>query len=433
MSEQLGEANGFAHAYSTWISQGNGLDTKRDGVFRYKAGPMKGMTRDQAQMHFQNKVWANASPEWKNEYAQRATSDLLAPSEQSDLEKRKAFASGVTQPQYRQQMPQPTTDNGQVALLPAVYGDGPTPVQAPAATPLKTAPATIAPQGPPVTPPQYQPATVGTGNVTVAQGDTVAAAQPAATNEGRTLNSRVIYPGDDSNILAGPPTVEEREVITKARFKRNKAAAQQRNATSVAKTAQAIQGKAPSNTPAGKFDIMKADYSTLTPEQKAQRTQANVDRMKQKASSMGMTETMPAMTVTAPRMKPLETKYDMAQGRVVQTGGDATEEFTNYDKAQKAAQAGTATAQQRQNVTDFVSQDVLGRQPEQIAKLREDERKGYYQAGRYVGPAQPVAPRMPVSAPVFASGGKRSNPAPVATRQPSFGNRAGTGATRMPI
>ena len=346
MSEQLGEANGFAHAYSTWISQGNGLDTKRDGVFRYKAGPMKGMTRDQAQMHFQNKVWKNATPEWKNEYAKRATSDLLAPSEQSDLEKRKAFASGVTQPQYRQQMPQPTTNNGQVALLPAVYGDGPTPVQAPAATPLKTAPATITPQGPPapapvaITPPKPKP-------------------QPA--------------------------------------------------------------------------DIMKADYSTLTPEQKAQRTQANVDRMKQKASSMGMTETMPAMTVTAPRMKPLETKYDMAQGRVVQTGGDATEEFTNYDKAQKAAQAGTATAQQRQNVTDFVSQDVLGRQPEQIAKQREDERKGYYQAGRYVGPAQPVAPRMPVSAPVFASGGKRSNPAPVATRQPSFGNRAGTGATRMPI
>jgi hypothetical protein len=93
-------------------------------------------------------------------------------------------------------------------------------------------------------------------------------------------------------------------------------------------------GKAPSNTPAGQFDIMKADYATLTPEQKAQRTQANVEKAKQKATSMGMAEEMPA---------------------------------------------------------------------------------------------------MPVSAPVFASGGKRSNPAPVATRQPSFGNRAGTGATRMPI
>lgn len=360
MSEQLGEANGFAHAFDTWFAQGNGLDTKRDGVSRYKSGPQRGMTRDQAEVYFKNNVWRNASPEWKDEYAKRATTDLLAPSEKSDLERRKAFASGVTQPQYRQQMSRPTTDDGQVALLPAVYSDGPTP----AATPLQTSPAA------PVSPPQYQA---------------------------------------------------------------NKAAAQKRNATSVAKTAQATQGKAPSNTPAGKFDLMKADYSTLTPEQKAQRTQANVDRMKQKASSLGMTETMPAMTVTAPRMKPLETKYDMAQGRVVQTGGDATEEFTKYDKAQKAAQAGTATAQQRQNVTDFVSQDVLGRQPEQIAKLREDERKGYYQAGRYVGPAQPVAPRMPVSAPVFASGGKRSNPAPVATRQPSFGNRAGTGATRMPI
>jgi hypothetical protein len=150
---------------------------------------------------------------------------------------------------------------------------------------------------------------------------------------------------------------------------------------------------------------------------------------------MGMPEEMPAMSVTAPRMKPLETKYDMAQGRVVQTGGDADEAFTNYDKAQNAARAGTATAQQRQTVVDYVGQDVLGRQPGQIAKQREDERKGYYQAGRYVGPpqGQPPAPRMSVSAPVFASGGKRSNPAPVATRQPSFGNRAGTGATRMPI
>lgn len=343
MSEQLGEANGFAHAYSTWISQGNGLDTKRDGVFRYKAGPMKGMTRDQAQMHFQNTVWKNAAPEWKNEYAKRATSDLLAPSEQSDLEKRKAFASPITQPQY----------------------------------------------------------------------------QPAATAVAPMQNDGVVAP-----VAVQPPAS-----ITPPTFSQKQAAAQQRNAASVAKTVQAMKGEPPAGTPAGKFDLMKADYSTLTPEQKAQRTQANVNR----AKSMETTESMPAMSVTAPRMKPMETKYEMAKGRVVQTGGDATEEFANYDKAQNAANAGTATAGERKTVTDFVGQDVLGRQPDQVAKLRDDERKGYYQAGRYVGPPKGA---MPVQRPVFA--GRQpitqgANPAPVATRQPSFGNRSGTGATRMPI
>lgn len=41
-----------------------------------------------------------------------ATSDLLAPSEQSDLEKRKAFASGVTQPQYKSSTGNVTTMQG---------------------------------------------------------------------------------------------------------------------------------------------------------------------------------------------------------------------------------------------------------------------------------------------------------------------------------
>jgi hypothetical protein len=74
-------ANGFANAFSTWIAQGNGLNSGNDGVMRYNAGPMKGMTRDQAQMNFQNEVWRNAAPEWKDEYAKRATTDMLAPSE----------------------------------------------------------------------------------------------------------------------------------------------------------------------------------------------------------------------------------------------------------------------------------------------------------------------------------------------------------------
>jgi hypothetical protein len=97
--------------------------------------------------------------------------------------------------------------------------------------------------------------------------------------------------------------------------------------------------------------------------------------------------------------------------------------------------AGTATAEERKTVIDYVGQDVLGRQPEQIAKQLSDEKAGYYQAGRYVGPPKGAA-AMPVQRPVFA--GRQpvtqgASPAKVATRQPSFGNRSGTGATRMPI
>jgi hypothetical protein len=76
-------ANGYAHAYSTWISQGGGMNNDDKGVFKYLKGPMKGMTRDQAAMKFQNEVWRNAAPEWKDEYAKRATSDMLAPSEKA--------------------------------------------------------------------------------------------------------------------------------------------------------------------------------------------------------------------------------------------------------------------------------------------------------------------------------------------------------------
>lgn len=75
-------ANGFAHAFSTWIAGGNGLNSGKDGVMRYNSGPMRGMTRDAALMKFQNEVWKNAAPAWKDEYAKRATTGMLAPSEQ---------------------------------------------------------------------------------------------------------------------------------------------------------------------------------------------------------------------------------------------------------------------------------------------------------------------------------------------------------------
>lgn len=536
MSEPLSEATGFAHAFSTWIAQGNGLDTKRDGVFRYKAGPMKGMTRDQALMLFQNKIWPNASPEWKDEYSRRGSTGMLAPNEQSDLEKRKASAAGVTQPQYRQQMPQPTTDNGQVALLPAVYGDygnrsDGTPkgkgwlgelklsngnvateytaqsqsvkvngkqIDFPTLVPSLTKEEVqlmvndIIPNKKPIPDSIMQKAVdhartrIDTGKSVFADAPAQPSPTPAAAPSPTPQGDKVVYLTDSQGNIGrdsrtgevskpfnlkdieqgsparqGAQTAMETPVtgfkplqgqagvigldgkpipmtgtapaptaVSPPQFEANKAAAQQRNATSVAKTAQAIQGKAPSNTPAGKFDMMTADYSTLTREQKDQRTQANVDKAKAKATSMGIPEAMPAMTVTAPRMKPLETKYDMAQGRVVKIGGDADEAYTAYDKAQNAARAGNATAQQRQTVVDYVSQDVLGRQPGQIAKQREDERKGYYEAGRYRGPAA-TAP-TPVSNPVFTGNSSRPKTAPIKSPR-QIGRQMGNRAAGMTI
>jgi hypothetical protein len=101
-------ANSFAHAFSTWIAGGNGLNSGKDGVMRYNSGPMRGMTRDQAQMKFQNEVWKNAAPEWKDEYAKRATTGMLAPSEQ----KAAASTPTVTPP-----MRQPAVNDGVPPML----------------------------------------------------------------------------------------------------------------------------------------------------------------------------------------------------------------------------------------------------------------------------------------------------------------------------
>jgi hypothetical protein len=75
------ELAGYPLAFSTWIAQGGGLKSNRNGTMVYNSGPMKGMTRDQAAMTFQNRIWPNASDAWKNEYTRRATSGMMSPAE----------------------------------------------------------------------------------------------------------------------------------------------------------------------------------------------------------------------------------------------------------------------------------------------------------------------------------------------------------------
>ena len=84
------EAAGFALAYDTWISQGSGLKSDRRGTMRYNKGPMRGMTRDEAMAMFRNQVWNNAAPEWKDEYARRATSGMMSPSEQAEAQRKQS-------------------------------------------------------------------------------------------------------------------------------------------------------------------------------------------------------------------------------------------------------------------------------------------------------------------------------------------------------
>jgi hypothetical protein len=90
----------------------------------------------------------------------------------------------------------------------------------------------------------------------------------------------------------------------------------------------------------------------------------------------------------APR--PFTTKYDMNQGRVVATGGTPDKAFVDYDKAQKNSQAGNATKEERDLVGSYATKDVLGRTQYEIDRVREDEKKGLYQAGRYVGPERNI-------------------------------------------
>jgi len=90
----------------------------------------------------------------------------------------------------------------------------------------------------------------------------------------------------------------------------------------------------------------------------------------------------------APR--PFTTTYDMTKGRVVATGGTPDKEFVDYDKAQKNAQAGNATKEERDLVGSYATKDVLGRTQYEIDRVREDEKKGMYQAGRYVGPERNI-------------------------------------------
>jgi hypothetical protein len=84
--------------------------------------------------------------------------------------------------------------------------------------------------------------------------------------------------------------------------------------------------------------------------------------------------------------RPLETATKMVGDRpmVVQTGGDSTPEFDRLKAAQARNAAGTSTADDEAMVQKSLSGDVLGRQPQQVAQVRADERAGRYQAGRRV-------------------------------------------------
>jgi len=80
MEKAVPEARGKAAALDTWLAQG-GRPVRLSGKFR--AGPMKGMTYDQAKQAFEEK-WATVGDAVKEKYAGRSNTDL-APSERAQV------------------------------------------------------------------------------------------------------------------------------------------------------------------------------------------------------------------------------------------------------------------------------------------------------------------------------------------------------------
>lgn len=76
MEEVVPEAKGKAAAFDRWLAQG-GTPFRASG--RFKQGPMKGLTYDQAKQKFES-MWASAPDAIKEKYAGRSKTDL-APSE----------------------------------------------------------------------------------------------------------------------------------------------------------------------------------------------------------------------------------------------------------------------------------------------------------------------------------------------------------------
>jgi hypothetical protein len=144
MAEELA---GFPLAYSTWISQGGGLRSNKNGTMVYNSGEMKGMTRDQALMMFQNQIWPNASDEWKNEYTKRATYGMMSPVE------RDVARTTVTSPRIKAAVPSTATSKPRgvtTAAAPAAAV-----VSAPTSAPARASAATTTPTtATAVTPPQ---------------------------------------------------------------------------------------------------------------------------------------------------------------------------------------------------------------------------------------------------------------------------------------
>lgn len=381
-------APGYAHAYETYRARGKGMVKKDGKPYVFRAGPMAGMTEAEMQADFDAK-WRVASPYWKDEYSRRATEAKLAPREKTS--------------------------------------NAPSPVEV--APPSRASRTDISSESPILTVDRRK------------DGKSVVSYQGVPREESN-VSTTVKAPTDVS------PPVKSESVVSPVRVPpASMVEGQKRNAASVARTVQATKGRVlPPTSPAGRFDLMKADYQSLTREQKDERTRRNIER------ASGGTQ-----YVTASRIAPTETKWDGQAGRIVKTNeGEADAGYAAYDAAQNRVKADGGSAEDRQTVKDyFNSRNVGGESPEQVAKRRDDERKGYYQAGRYVGPdrtaSRVTVPRKPyiveyngatgearynnteggVRQPVYRP--RRALDPQGATSQPVFGQRAGTGVTRRPV
>lgn len=216
---------------------------------------------------------------------------------------------------------------------------------------------------PTVTPPKREPS----------KGDVIRAQRLKETVQGPPRSAMNPAPTPE------PPTPSKTEAV--------------KSATTAATTGAVIGGSQPATDVLSNEDMSAKGYTLIGSKggQKKWRKGAEMDSMNKGAAEQTARNVVASPVfrgrADAPKApRPLETATRMIGNKptIVQTGGDSTPEFDRLKAAQARNAAGTGTKEDDDMVAASLGGDVLGRQPQQVAQQRADERAGKYQAGRRV-------------------------------------------------
>jgi hypothetical protein len=298
------ELAGYPLAFSTWIAQGGGLKSNRNGTMVYNSGPMRGMTRDQAAMMFQNRIWPGASDAWKNEYTRRATTGMMSPAE----------ATQAAQPRTSVIPPRPAGTSTNAANPPA---------NPPATTTTNRQPETVA------TPAPAPAASTATATTTVTPPKPKAPPQVAGPKPISSGNSSDMLTNDDMS-SQGYTLIGNKGGVKK--WRKNDA---MDAAPAAAMTSANVANRGMIPTSVRNPVVQKPRYSKQPTNADASVNNTAPDAVPPEGNA---TE-MPAMTVVAAPIpkgpQPFTTTYDPSKRSIVVTSGEPDEEFKNYAEAQE--------------------------------------------------------------------------------------------------